>query len=103
MSVFMLKVLCLDYTGKVSFLVHILVMHLVELSFLKVQPLPKKTHLPSTQLLIIFHFSGEHFITQSYHVPVVICYSQIASVSGVISETPSSTARGSVKARQKAM
>lgn len=40
---------------------------------------------------------------QYCHVPAVICYSKKASVSSIISETPFSVARGSVKGRQKAV
>lgn len=49
------------------------------------------------------HFSGDCFIMQHCHVSAVIHYSQIASVSSIISETPFFVARGSVKGRQKAV
>lgn len=59
--------------------------------------------LPPNTTSDYLHFSSEHFVMQYCHVPAVICYSRIVSVSSVISETPFSVARGSVKGRQKAM
>lgn len=47
-----------------------------------------------------FLFSGEHSITAHYHLPVVLCLSQTASVSGIIFETLLFVARGDVKARR---
>lgn len=103
-TLFMLMVKCVYSTGKASvFCVRLcLCLYfgsapgwgvLIFLSLPEVHPLPRN-HATFNHL----HFSGDHFIMWCRQVAALMCYSQIASVSSIIFETPSSVAGGSVKA-----